>query len=211
MAVSEQALIDELNRIKTLLTAKQNEFLDAREHVASDAEACRAAGISDTSIPRWKKQSTFMEAYVMATKMVNAQRAIIVSDVNRMAIVRAQQQALLVFLPTAVQTLIKVILDSKSDEFRLRAIKQLFDTVGLSPDNALPVSKQNQALLNVLKLVAPQARNEAAKRGLSVDADIKEVVAAHGPDKLIESIATNDIVEEDDDSDSGSEGGEVEE
>jgi hypothetical protein len=199
MPVSEQALIDKLARLKRQLTPKQNDFLDAREHLASDAEACRATGISDTTIPRWKKDTTFINAYVISTQMIDAQRALMVSDVNKQAIVKAQQEALLVFLPTAVQTLIKVILDSKSDEFRLRAIKQLFDTVGLSPDNALPVSKQNQALLNVLRLVAPQARKEAEKRGLSVDADIKELVTSFGPDA---DVITNDIVEEDIDSDS---------
>jgi hypothetical protein len=104
-----------------------------------------------------------------------------------------------------MQTLIKIILDSKSDEFRLRAIKQLSDTVGLGPDNAMPVSAQNQSFLNILKLVEPQVRKEARKRGLEVDANIKEVTeAAEREDPpVVEEIITNSMSEEEEfDSDS---------
>lgn len=174
--ISEVALEDKLERLLRKLTPRQAEFLSARKSTNSDAEACRLCSMSDTAVPRWKKDNNFMQAYVITTEMIDAQREMMVSDVNKRAIIRSQMTALMAFLPQAVQEHLNIIKTAPSIEFRLRAIKQLYDTVGIGPESELPISKNNQALQNIFKLLAPQAYNEATKRGMDVDAGIKDIV-----------------------------------
>jgi hypothetical protein len=178
MPMSEESLRTKLDRLTKQLTPKQQEFLEARKIVDSDAKACRQIGSSDTSVPRWKKDSNFFTAYVIVTQMLEANRELLVSDVSRQNLIRLQEQALLSYLPKAVQIHLDVIIHGKSDEFRLRAIKMLYDYVGIGPTSGAPISKNNQALVNILSMLGPQASNEAQKRGLEVDAGIPDVVEA---------------------------------
>lgn len=182
MPVSEEALKLKLERFKKTLTPKQQEFLEARPLVKSDAEACRQIGSSDTSVPRWKKNSNFYTAYVIVTQMLEANRELLISDVNKQTIVRLQEAALLAYLPKAVQMHIDIIVNGKSDEHKIRAIKMLYDYVGIGPSSGVPISKNNQALMNIISLIGPQARDEAKKRGLDSDAGISDVIRSAGED-----------------------------
>jgi len=46
-----------------MLTAKQQEFLEARKLVSNDITAYEQVGIARTTLYRWKKDSAFLEEY----------------------------------------------------------------------------------------------------------------------------------------------------
>jgi hypothetical protein len=196
MPISEEALRTKLARIVKQLTPKQVEFLEARKLVDSDAKACRQIGSSDTSVPRWKKDSNFFTAYVIVTQMLEANRELMISDISKRNLITLQEQALLSYLPKAVQVHLDIIINGKSNEFQLRAVKMLYDYLGVGPSSGVPVGNNNQKLLNVLELTRPQAISEAKKRGLAVDADISDVVAASKADIEPELIALTQELDE---------------
>jgi len=178
VAVDEIAIQTKLNGLLRRLSAKQVQFLEGRKSTKSDADACRLVGIASTTCSNWKRTNQeFYTAYLIITEFLPSREELIVADQSKQAIVRIQMAALLAYLPMAVQRHIDIITNSKSEEMSIRAMKLLYDTIGIGPQAELPISKSNEALMNVLKMVAPQAAKEADKRGLPVEEDLRDMIS----------------------------------
>jgi len=195
--LSETEIQIKLRGLLDKLSPNQAEYLRVRQLCDSDAEAAKKVGIATTTVSRWKKDAEFMTAYTITTQMLGAKKELVVADQNKQAIVKAQMATLMHTLPDIVQKLLDIALNGKSEEMKVRAMKLIFDTVGMGPQAELPLNKQTKSFLQVAELLVPQAQHELAKRGAidSADKDL-ETLIREGATLAAEATDTKAIAEE---------------
>lgn len=195
--LSETEIQIKLRGLLDKLSASQAEYLRTRQFCDSDAEAAKKVGCVATTVSRWKKNSDFMTAYTITTQMLGAKKELIVADQNKQAIVKAQMAVLMHTLPDIVQKLLDIALNGKSEEMKVRAMKLIFDTVGMGPQAELPINKQTKAFLQVAEMLRPQAEHELVKRG-AIDSPEKdlETLVKEGADLAMEAVDTKGVAED---------------
>ena len=120
----------------------QRDFLLARQHTDSDAQACDAANVSRSSVPRWKKQPLFAEAYgLLITPVPDAEelaKEIAVADRGEIVnLVRDQMGSYAQRLPQVFERLFSIV-QFGGDKDALKAIEVIGKWFGIAPDAMRP-------------------------------------------------------------------------
>ena len=177
MADNRAAVQTKLDSLYEKLTEGQRKFLDCRKFQNSDGLAAEAAGCSPQSVPRWKKNPTFLKAFTLITMAQdhNTDDSLVLYEKDKDTIKADALDALVAILPQVVQEHIRIALQGGKEVDRLRAIERLEELVGLTPKDA-PEGKQSQVFINMLTLMMPQVRAEAQRRGLPISSSMADVI-----------------------------------
>jgi hypothetical protein len=149
-----------------MLSEKQNAFLAARKLAPSDAAACREIHISVQSLAKWKKNEEFLTRYTEAIKS-ELEKELTVPEPDRRQIAIRQIEVVAQVLPETVQTVVDVMRHAPKPADRLKAAAMLFEAIGFKSETMMPVSRQNQVFIQMMKLTASQVAAEADRRGIT--------------------------------------------
>ena len=153
--------------LKVNFTPLQRSFLDCRRTTNKDVEAARLAGVSTSTVRKWKMDKPdFMHAYALVVDALpDPRRVLMIPEGDRQQIVRSQVDALSKMLPQVVGEHIKLALHASNEAVKMKAIEKLYEVCGLGPDTS-GMSKSNKTLVQLVNLIGPQLKKIAGSKGI---------------------------------------------
>ena len=172
-----------LDELLPELTEKQQDFLNKRILYPNDEQALDAADVSRQSLWRWQqKDIAFMKAYTIASLVIPKPEVFLqVSSADKNSLIITQLDVLTSILPEVIRQLIKIAMATTENirpADQLRAIEKICELTGMGAEAKMPIGKQSQIFIQMLTLMGPQIASEVEKRGLPVNASLREVVDA---------------------------------